>query len=189
MYEEQDREQEGIVGWIIGIGAFVAVAISLWMGLMGAFSNQNGAATNSAATSGTAATTTIAASPAASATSAIGTSAVGATAVVGSAETVSIYFDLNKFEPPADTATKLDGLINYGRANSNSKIAITGYTDKTGDAAKNAELSKQRAVAVKNQLISAGMPEDRIMMQKPQQTTGDQTDNKEARRVDVYTLQ
>jgi K(+)-stimulated pyrophosphate-energized sodium pump len=184
MYEEQDREQEGIVGWIIGIGAFVAVAISLWMGLMGAFSNQNTAATSGAATPGTAATTTIAASPAASATS-----AVGATAVVGSAETVSIYFDVNKFEPPADTAVKLDGLINYGRANSNSKIAITGYTDKTGDAAKNAELSKQRAIAVKNQLISAGMPEDRIMMQKPQQTTGDQTDNKEARRVDVYTLQ
>jgi outer membrane protein OmpA-like peptidoglycan-associated protein len=179
MYEEQDREQEGIVGWVIGIGAFIAVAVSLWMGLMGAFSNQNGATT-----SGTATTATISASPAASATS-----AVGAAAVVGSAETVSIYFDVNKFEPPADTAAKLDGLINYGRANSNSKIAITGYTDKTGDAAKNAELSKQRAMAVKNQLISAGMPEDRIMMQKPQQITGDQTDNKEARRVDVYTLQ
>ncbi len=189
MYEEQDREQEGIVGWVIGIGAFTAVAISLWMGLMGAFSNQNSAATSGAATPATvsaspAATTTIASSPAAPATS-----AAGAAAVVGSAETVSIYFDVNKFVPPADTATKLDGLINYGRANSNSKIAITGYTDKTGDPAKNAELSKQRAMAVKNQLISAGMPEDRIMMQKPQQTTGDQTDNKEARRVDVYTLQ
>jgi outer membrane protein OmpA-like peptidoglycan-associated protein len=176
MYDEQDREQEGIVGWIIGIGAFVAVAISLWMGLMGAFSNQN-----KAVTSGPAAITS---SPAASASS---TSTVAP--VVGSAETVSIYFDVNKFEPPADAAAKLDGLINYGRANINSKIAITGYTDKTGDAAKNAELSKQRAMAVKNQLISAGMPEDRIMMQKPQQITGDQTDNKEARRVDVYTLQ
>jgi outer membrane protein OmpA-like peptidoglycan-associated protein len=179
MYEEQDREQEGIVGWIIGIGAFVAVAISLWMGLMGAFSNQN-----SATTSGNAIPSAITASPAAGTTS-----AAGASAVIGSAETVSIYFDVNKFEPPADAAAKLDGLINYGRANANSKIAITGYTDKTGDTSKNAELSKQRAMAVKNQLISAGMPEDRIMMQKPQQITGDQTDNKEARRVDVYTLQ
>jgi outer membrane protein OmpA-like peptidoglycan-associated protein len=177
MYEEQDREQEGIVGWIIGIAAFVAVAISLWMGLMGAFQNN-------AATSSTAVTAPIATSPAASTPS-----ATGATAVVGSAETVSIYFDVNKFDPPADAAARLDGLINYGRANVNSKIAITGYTDKTGDAAKNAELSKQRAMAIKNQLISAGMPEDRIMMQKPQQITGDQTDNKEARRVDVYTLQ
>jgi outer membrane protein OmpA-like peptidoglycan-associated protein len=177
MYEEQDREQEGIVGWIIGFGAFVAVAVSLWMGLMGAFSTQNGAAPSSSAT--------ITASPAASSSA----SNAAVAPVVGSAETVSIYFDVNKFDPPADTAGKLDGLINYGRANLNSKIAITGYTDKTGDAAKNAELSKQRAMAVKNQLISAGMPEDRIMMQKPQQITGDQTDNKEARRVDVYTLQ
>ncbi len=174
MYEEQDREQEGIVGWIIGLAAFIAVAISLWMGLMGAFSSQNTASSGAAA---------ITAPPAAS------SAKTTASAVVGSAETVSVYFDLNKFEPPADTAAKLDGLINYGRANPNSKIAITGYTDKTGDADKNAELAKSRAMAVKNQLISAGMPEDRIMMQKPQQTTGDQTDNKEARRVDVYTLQ
>jgi K(+)-stimulated pyrophosphate-energized sodium pump len=109
--------------------------------------------------------------------------------VVGSTETVSLYFDVNKMAPPADAPQKLDGIINYGRSNPNTKIGISGYADKTGDPEKNAQLSKERAMAVKNQLISAGLPEDRIMMQKPKEITADKTDDKESRRVDVYIVQ
>ena len=36
------------------------------------------------------------------------------------------------------------------------KVSVTGYTDRTGDTAKNEELSKQRAAAVRDALKAAG---------------------------------
>jgi K(+)-stimulated pyrophosphate-energized sodium pump len=104
-------------------------------------------------------------------------------------EAVSLYFDINKTMPPDNAAAALDSLVNYSRANPNAKIAISGYADKTGDAAKNAQLAKERAIAVKNQLISAGAPESSIMFQKPNEITADSSNNKESRRVDVYVMQ
>ncbi len=112
-----------------------------------------------------------------------------APAVIGKPATVSLYFDVNKIAPPDNAAALLDPLINYSRANPNAKIAISGYADKTGDAAKNAELAKERAGAVKNQLISAGAPEASIMFQKPNEITSDPSNDKESRRVDVYVVQ
>jgi OmpA-OmpF porin, OOP family len=99
-----------------------------------------------------------------------------------------VYFDVNKFEPPADAAKIVDAMVVYARSNANTKLSISGFHDKTGDATKNAELAKNRAMAVKNVLISAGVPEDRIMMQKPVETTG-AADDKEARRVEVAVAQ
>ena len=113
----------------------------------------------------------------------------GATPVVGNMEAVRVYFDLNKFEPPVDTAKQLDGLVTYARSNANTKLSLSGFHDKTGDPAKNVQLAKDRAMAVKNVLISAGVSEDRIMMQKPTELTGDKADDKEARRVDVFVAQ
>jgi OmpA-OmpF porin, OOP family len=109
-------------------------------------------------------------------------------AVVGKPDAAKVYFEVGKFDPPADTAKLLDGMVDYARANANSKLSISGFHDKTGDAAKKAELAKSRGMAVKNALISAGVPEDRIMMQKPVETTGG-GDNKEARRVEVSVAQ
>lgn len=99
-----------------------------------------------------------------------------------------IYFDSGKFEPPADLGKMLDGMVDYARANANAKLSVSGFHDKTGDPAKNAELAKSRGMAVKNALISAGVPEDRIMMQKPVETTGD-GDDRQARRVEVSVAQ
>jgi len=56
--------------------------------------------------------------------------------------------------------------------------------DATGDAAKNAELAKQRAMAVGDALKAAGAPEDKIELAKPEQTQADGPAG-EARRVEV----
>ena len=64
------------------------------------------------------------------------------------------------------------------------KAVISGYTDATGDPAKNEELAKQRALAVSAALKTAGIAEDKIELKKPEAITGS-GNNAEARRVEV----
>jgi len=64
------------------------------------------------------------------------------------------------------------------------KAVVSGFTDSTGDAAKNEELAKQRALAVRDALKVAGIAEDKIELKKPETLTGS-GGNAEARRVEV----
>ena len=61
---------------------------------------------------------------------------------------------------------------------------ISGFHDASGNAEVNAELSKQRAQNVRDAMVAAGVPADRISLEKPAVTTGD-GDPAEARRVEV----
>ena len=67
-------------------------------------------------------------------------------------------------------------------------VDITGYTDRTGDVAKNMELAKQRALAVRDALVAAGASLGQITMKEPLMwdgtTTGTGSDA-EARRVEI----
>jgi K(+)-stimulated pyrophosphate-energized sodium pump len=67
------------------------------------------------------------------------------------------------------------------------KAVVSGFTDASGDPAKNAELAKQRAFAVRDALKAAGIAEDKIELKKPEETTAT-GDASLARRVEV-TLQ
>ncbi len=63
---------------------------------------------------------------------------------------------------------------------------MSGFTDSTGDPAKNEELALQRARAVNAALEKAGIPADKIQLNKPETFTGtDAGGNAEARRVEV----
>ncbi len=53
--------------------------------------------------------------------------------------------------------TQLDNLVVILKAFPNAKIKIGGYTDKTGDAAKNKALSQSRADFIKKSLSDAGV--------------------------------
>jgi K(+)-stimulated pyrophosphate-energized sodium pump len=64
------------------------------------------------------------------------------------------------------------------------KVVISGFHDASGDPAKNAELAKQRAFAVRDALKAAGIAEDRLVLEKPQELVGG-ADPAQARRVDV----
>lgn len=63
-------------------------------------------------------------------------------------------------------------------------VAITGYTDRTGNPDHNLELAKQRANAVKDELVAEGMKETDIIMKPPSFVTGSGSDA-EARRVEI----
>jgi K(+)-stimulated pyrophosphate-energized sodium pump len=47
------------------------------------------------------------------------------------------------------------------------KAVISGYVDNTGSPERNAEIAKQRALSVRDQLAALGVPEDKIELQKP----------------------
>jgi outer membrane protein OmpA-like peptidoglycan-associated protein len=63
-------------------------------------------------------------------------------------------------------------------------LVVSGFHDATGDAAMNAELAKQRALAVRDALKALGVAEDKVELMKPEQTLADGPAN-EARRVEV----
>ena len=100
-----------------------------------------------------------------------------------------VYFDVGSpnIEGPsaATLAQAVIAVKNQGLA-----VDITGYTDKTGDPAANEALAKQRALAVRDRLIAAGVPEGKINMKPPFSitTTGTGSDA-EARRVEITIAQ
>jgi K(+)-stimulated pyrophosphate-energized sodium pump len=64
------------------------------------------------------------------------------------------------------------------------KAVVSGFHDASGDPAKNAELSKQRAMAVAAALNAAGVPDDKIELRKPADATAG-GDAAQAGRVEV----
>jgi flagellar motor protein MotB len=68
------------------------------------------------------------------------------------------------------------------------KVALSGYTDRTGDWNVNVELAKNRAKVVRDALITNGLPETSITLMDPKEWTGTTTGtgtNPEARRVEI----
>ncbi len=68
------------------------------------------------------------------------------------------------------------------------KAVISGYVDATGDAAKNAEIAKLRAFAVRDLLKASGVAEDKIELKKPEDIKAGATSAAEGRRVEVALM-
>ncbi|WP_414443154.1 cytochrome c oxidase subunit II [Burkholderia sp. 22PA0106] len=96
----------------------------------------------------------------------------------------AIYFDTGKSDLPGDAKAVIDAAAQYASAHADAKLTLSGYTDKTGSAAANADLAKRRAQAVRDALKAAGVAESRIVLQKPQAITGG-ADARQARRVQI----
>ncbi len=64
------------------------------------------------------------------------------------------------------------------------KAVISGFHDATGSAAQNAELAKQRALAVRGALQALGVAQSSVELRKPEELQGTGS-NAEARRVEV----
>lgn len=66
-------------------------------------------------------------------------------------------------------------------------VAVTGYTDKSGDLAMNEELAKNRVIAVVEALKAAGVAESAIRMDPPMfvETGASDGTDAEARRVEI----
>lgn len=98
---------------------------------------------------------------------------------------VKFYFASGKADLAAGAGEALADVVKQALAG--RKLVISGFHDSTGDAAKNAELAKQRAIAVAGALKTAGVKETQIELKKPEQMTGSGSDA-EARRVEVSVV-
>lgn len=73
-----------------------------------------------------------------------------------------VAFETGSHELSADAKTRLDVVIQAARQNPARSLTIAGYTDDTGRASTNRELSQKRANAVKAYLESQGLAPSRI---------------------------
>ncbi|MEO7952775.1 MAG: OmpA family protein [Polaromonas sp.] len=95
---------------------------------------------------------------------------------------VKFYFASGKADLAAGAAEAMADLVKG--AQSGRKLVISGFHDATGDATKNAELARQRALAVRDALKAAGVAEAQIELKKPEPVTRSGSDA-EARRVEI----
>ncbi len=68
-----------------------------------------------------------------------------------------ILFDVNKSIIKPESEKALQAVIDYLKANPSEKIIIVGHTDNTGIFTNNITLSKERAKAVKEYVITKGI--------------------------------
>ena len=64
------------------------------------------------------------------------------------------------------------------------QAVISGFHDASGDPVQNAELAKQRAIAVRDALLALGVPQDKVELKKPEEAMATGHTN-EAHRVEV----
>ncbi|UIJ46599.1 DUF2853 family protein [Sphingomonas cannabina] len=102
---------------------------------------------------------------------------------------LTVYFDTGKSNVASGFAEKAADVKAYVAAHPGAKLAVSGFNDATGNAALNAELSKNRAQAVAAALKAAGIPEDAVVLEKPAETTAAAGSSAAARRVEVTVKQ
>ncbi len=74
----------------------------------------------------------------------------------------SVTFDTDSAAVRPDLASEIRSIAANLVSYPNSTIQVIGHTDNTGTAAYNFDLSQRRAVAVRDTLLSAGVPSNRL---------------------------
>jgi outer membrane protein OmpA-like peptidoglycan-associated protein len=162
MFSQEDDGQGVALGVVFGV---IALVIALVIGLA-IHKTGNKASAKPAA---------VAAAPA----------AADAASVKVENGVVKFYFASGKAEVAAGAADALADVVKGVAAG--KKAVVSGFHDSTGDPARNAELAKERALAVRAALQALGVGEDKVELKKPEEMQASGP-NAEARRVEV-TLQ
>ena len=184
MFSQDDDGQQGLV--LTVLFGLIALVIGLVVGVGIYKSNQSPAPVNAASAKAPAAKAAAAVPEAVSASPIDAASAAQAASDAASIKVengvVKFYFASGKADLAAGAGDALLDVIKEAKAG--RKLVISGFHDATGDASKNAELARQRALAVRDALKAAGVTEQQIELKKPEQMTATGS-NAEARRVEV----
>jgi len=180
-----ESEKSGGMGWLGWLLLLLVLAALLFFGLRYC-SKQEAAvapATDATAISETVAPTEGTAVPAPAAAIPEGAGVVAADRE--GKPMLTVYFDTGKSDVSNDLTTAAASVKTYLDSNPAATLAVSGYNDPTGNAAANAELSKNRAQSVKAALEKLGIAADKVVLEKPAETTTTGADNSAARRVEV----
>ena len=177
-----DGSEMGWLWWVIGLAVLAFLAWFLFARGPDAPDNNATEAAASAAASDVG--TDLAAAPAE------GTLTIPAGAGVTSEmrngkPVVKVYFDTAKTDLSPDFAKTAGGLKSWLDTHSGSTVAISGFSDPSGNAKANADLSKVRAQTVQAGLVAAGIPSAAAMLVKPDVTADASVSPEAARRVEV----
>jgi outer membrane protein OmpA-like peptidoglycan-associated protein len=74
----------------------------------------------------------------------------------------NVFFDLDSYRLRKESFIELDNLVNYLKDHPTMKIELQGHTDSQGNDEHNMTLSKNRAKAVMDYLISKGIDKSRL---------------------------
>lgn len=74
----------------------------------------------------------------------------------------NVLFDFGKAEVKPGAERSIEQLAAYLEESADRRLLVEGYTDSVGDPEFNEQLSEQRAEAVREQLVTAGIDPDRI---------------------------
>ncbi len=96
-----------------------------------------------------------------------------------------VHFESGSDNVSAAGKRILNGYSQALKANPDAKVELSGYADPSGDAAKNLELAKARAVTVRDALVADGIAAERIALVKPTDVIVGQGQDADARRVDI----
>ncbi|MGB4117755.1 MAG: OmpA family protein [Polaromonas sp.] len=169
MSQQDDDGQQGLVLWVVF--GLVALVIALVVGVSVYQRGKMAAKPKTA----------VAAVPAAVVVDAA-QNAMDAASVKVENGVVKFYFASGKSDLATGANDALADVIKG--AKEGKKLVISGYHDATGSAAKNAELAKQRAFAVRDALKASGVADDKIELKKPEELKATGSDA-QARRVEV----
>jgi outer membrane protein OmpA-like peptidoglycan-associated protein len=182
MFSQSDDDQQG---WVLGlVFGLIALVLALVLGL--AISRVTAVRSDVPLSSAVPAVALPAAVPA---PAIVPASAAPSAQAVSDAASITVEYGVVKFyfasgraELAAGAAEALVDVVKGARGG--KKVLISGFHDAKGNAARNAELARQRALAVRDALIAAGVPDSQIRLDKPAQTAGTGSDA-EARRVEI----
>jgi len=178
MFSQDDDSQQRVALFLVfGLVALVVASV-----LAFGASHRGAPATAAAAPAGTLTAGKVVAAPAVVRSAQADADAASVKVEQG---VVKFYFATGKAELAAGASEALADVVKG--AQQGRRLVISGFHDATGNAAQNAELARQRALAVRAALLVAGVPEGQIELKKPEQVTGSGPDA-EARRVEI-TLQ
>ncbi|SCY03800.1 Outer membrane protein OmpA [Nonlabens sp. Hel1_33_55] len=115
---------------------------------------------------------------------------VGEGIVVTFDEGSGVKFATNQASLNASSKATLDKLVNVMNDYPGTEILVSGYTDSQGEAAYNMDLSKRRAFAVRDYLITDGIATDRMVVtyhgeEQPIATNDTAEGRAQNRRVEV----
>ncbi|RPI08062.1 MAG: peptidoglycan-associated lipoprotein Pal [Zetaproteobacteria bacterium] len=96
------------------------------------------------------------------ATAAPGAPAAAAPGAPGPSPLKDVFFDFDMSNIRDDQKAALNDNVGWLKVNTGAKLLVEGHTDERGTAEYNLGLGERRAKAVKDYLIAAGIPADRI---------------------------